>query len=166
MKLFDVDTLQNTAKKLKMNPLEGQAPLESHLNYVGGLAVDVTSESGHTFTIDEPTILGGKDSGASPVEHLVSAAAACVTIGFLLRAGQENVAIESLSTDVTSQVDLSVLFGLVKGGRRGIGDLTITLHIKANADVNKLEELVEASRTTSPVLNSLNIPARVVVIKE
>jgi len=38
----------------------------------------------HSFTVSEPSELGGPDRGPNPVEYVLSALGACYVIGFLI----------------------------------------------------------------------------------
>lgn len=54
----------------------------------------------HEWMIDEPVELGGKNSGAEPTEHLLSAISACMTITMKMYAERKEWDLQSASVEL------------------------------------------------------------------
>ncbi|NYF98412.1 OsmC family protein [Janibacter cremeus] len=128
-----------------------------------GTATEVTlSARQHTFTIDEPSGLGGTDLGANPVEHLLAALASCTVISYQVWAEKLGLTLEGVDVTVDGDVDLNGFFGAVDGVRPGFQgiDLAVTLTgPESDASYRKLEEAVA---THCPVADNLTngVPVR------
>ena len=166
MNNFNADNFNQTKNAITQNPAHGIFPFHAHLKWEDGLFCKVKIRDFEPLKIDEPFELGGQNRGFNPVEYLITGAVGCFTLVVIINASLQNIKINSLETELDTKLDLGTLFAAVAGGRHGIGDVTLTLHIDADASKEKIDELVQLALKYSPSINSLNIPIRVVVDKK
>ncbi len=166
MNNFDKEKFLATAEAFVKNPNEGITPFHANLKWQDGINCQVKIRDFAPMTVDEPFELGGKNLGPNPVEYLISGVVACFSIVVLIKSNLDGVKINSLETELDTNLDLGAMVGAVIGGRHGIGDVTIILHIDADAPKSKLEEIADYALKNSPSLNSLNIPIRIIVDKK
>ncbi len=67
--------------------------MHTEIQWVGGMAFDVTTASGHTLRVDGPPDLGGENTGPRPMEMLLSALGSCsaVDVVHILRRSRADV---------------------------------------------------------------------------
>ena len=109
----------------------------------------------HTYDADHPAVLTGQDHGATPVEFLLHALAACLTAGIANIAAARGVDLTSIETTVDGDIDLLGILGL--GGtevRNGFERINVHLRI-AGDEPERLREVVEQSRARSAVYDVL-----------
>ena len=71
--------------------------------WAGGLATDVSAPRGHELRVDEPTSVGGTDTGPMPTELLTAGLASCMCLAIAWAAGKLRVEIEELEVRVEAQ---------------------------------------------------------------
>src|SRR5699024_4789419 len=133
---------------------------------VPGTATQVRIEArDHAFQIDEPAGLGGDDTGANPVEHLLAALGSCQVITYQLWAGKLGIALDSVEVDLAGDVDLRGFFGLDESVRPGFQSITATVRIAGPESKERYDELIEAVATHCPVGDNLaaGVPVNVAV---
>jgi uncharacterized OsmC-like protein len=106
---------------------------------------------------DEPPILAGDDSAANPVEHLLTALAACVTTSMVAHAAVRGIEIEELKSEIEGDIDLKGYMGLSTDTPRGYQQIRVKFTVKSDADASELQRLAEFS----PVFNTIAEGARV-----
>jgi uncharacterized OsmC-like protein len=109
----------------------------------------------HIYDADHPAVLTGQDRGATPVEFLLHALAACLTAGIANIAAARGVELVSVETTVDGDIDLLGILGL--GGddvRNGFERIAVRLRI-AGDDPERLRQVVEQSRNRSAVYDVL-----------
>ncbi len=67
--------------------------MHTEIQWVSGMAFDVTTASGHTLRIDGPPDLGGENTGPRPMEMLLTALGSCsaVDVVHILRRSRADV---------------------------------------------------------------------------
>lgn len=104
---------------------------------------------------DEPEILLGRDTAASPVEHLLHALASCVTTSMVYHAAARGISIERVESSIEGELDLRGFLGLDPSVRNGCQQIRMKLRIKARLTDEELRELSSLGPTFSPVYDSL-----------
>lgn len=111
-----------------------------------------------TFTNGEPPVLLGKNEGANPVEFLLHAIAGCVTTTTVAHATARGINIESISTELSGDVDLLGFLGLDESVPAGFQKIRIKMRIKADCGDKELEDLVRFAQTHSPTASTVSRP--------
>ncbi|MEE1598815.1 OsmC family protein [Acidaminococcus fermentans] len=163
---FNKEKFQATAKAIAADPQTGVLPFHAKFSWKDGLVGNVNIRNFSPLTLDEPQELGGTNKGPNPVEYLMTGIAGCFSLGIVIGASLEGVTIQDLKTEVDANLDMGVFFDAVHGGRHGIGDVAIKLYIKSDASKEQLDAMVRHSLAYSPVINSLNITVKAIVVQE
>lgn len=166
MNNFNEENYLTTARAIAKEPKTGMLPFHAEFTWQEGLLGSVKVRDFKPLLLDEPKDLGGTNKGPNPVEYLMSGIAGCFSLGVVIGASLQNITIQSIKTEADANLDMGVFFDAVRGGRHGIGDVTLKLHIKADATDEQLNTLIQHSLEYSPVLNSLNISVKSVVVRD
>lgn len=132
--------------------------LQSHVSvrHVTGTETQVRlAARDHTFTIDEPTELGGTDSGANPIEHLLAALGSCQAITYKVWAGKLGLRIDNIDIEVSGDIDLAGFFGTSDEARPGFKSIRVTADIVGPESRASYDELIAAVEAHCPVLDNL-----------
>ncbi len=135
----------------------------SKVNGYYGATEEMTRPQSFILDADEPPILLGEDKGANPVEYLLHALAACVTTSMVYHAAAKGIEIEEVESAIDGDIDLHGFLGLDPKVRRGYQEIRMKFKIKADADDEQLEEIVNLGPTFSPVFDSVTrgVPVKV-----
>lgn len=124
---------------------------------VEGTPTRVHVQSGqHAFTIDEPTSLGGDDTGANPVEHLLAALGACQVISYQVWAAKLGIVIDSVDVTLTGELDVRGFFGLDENVRPGFRSVHVDAHVCGPEEPQRYQELTRVVERYCPVLDVFN----------
>lgn len=104
--------------------------------------------------MDEPVALGGKDTGANPMEYLVAALNGCKAVMIPLIAKELAFEFSGLSFDSKGSIDLRGLMG-VAGISAHFQQLDFTVYISTNESEQRVAELQAAVASRCPVYNLL-----------
>jgi uncharacterized OsmC-like protein len=114
----------------------------------------------HTLTVDEPKFAGGGDAGASPVNLVLAALAACEAIMYRCFSERLEIPFESLRVEVEGDIDL-------RGGlacadvSAGFTDVRVIIHLEGPESAERYEELHRVVGSNCPVLDTLTQPVNV-----
>ena len=120
-----------------------------------GAGQEHTRENDFVTEGDHPAVLVGGDRGATPVELLLSALAACITAGIGNIASVRQVKLTSVKTTVQGDIDLLGLLGLSEDVRNGYNAIRAKVAIEGDADAEKLAKIVHQSVARSAVFDML-----------
>ena len=148
--------LEATAEGLAANPAAALLRPATTSTLVTGTATEVAVKAGsHAFTIDEPPVLGGTDLGANPVEHLIASLGACQVITYQLWAAKLGIAVDTVTVDVTGELDVHGFFGLNPDVRPGFQSIDVNVRLTGPESVERYVELTAAVEEHCPVLDVL-----------
>jgi len=161
---LDLDQMMKLVQNAQEDPGSAQ-PLNAwnaRVRRLGGFKGKALIRN-HTFVMDEPADLVGKDEAPNSVEYLLGALGGCLTVGFVLNATKRGVSIRNLELTLESSIDNILIFlGLSQEGHSGFKEIAVKAYVDADADEETLQEIWQESIRSSPVGNSLS---RAVIIK-
>ena len=140
----------------------GQAPEAPVVSFT----VDTTLIEGYqtdvrirdfTLTVDEPTTIGGTDTGPSPVELVLAALGTCQEIVYATYARVLGVPLDAVAVRAEGRLDLRGFFG-VADVPAGFQDVSFAVDIASPAPPEAVARLVEAVNAHCPVLDILRQP--------
>lgn len=163
---LDTDSLMKVVESVKQNWEIGKTVWKASTSWKGGFKVDTSSRE-FDSKFDEPEMLCGTNTAANPVEMVLQAYGACLTIGYAMNAAVMGIKIDDLKIDLEGEIDLPGFLGLEAPANLnmdklpGFKTITAKIKIKADADKKKLQELHNNVVSTSPVGITLSRPVTV-----
>jgi uncharacterized OsmC-like protein len=165
-----VEDVADAIAMIDENPEAGTLTWRSRAVWDGGFGLDVRTQEieqlGESmprhFTLrgDHPPELLGQNTGPTAIEVVLASLGACVAGTFAAQATAREVEIQSLEVDIEGKIDLNGFFGL-RPVRPGLSDVKLDIRVKANADQQTLDEILENTRKASPVFDSITRPIAV-----
>jgi uncharacterized OsmC-like protein len=131
--------------------------------FFGAGAEDKSRSEPFTFTNGEPPVLLGTNEGANPVEFLLHALAGCVTTTTILHATARGIRIQSISTELSGDIDLQGLLDLDNSVSVGFRQITMKMDIEADCGDEELDDLLKFVHGHSPVCNTVCRPVPVTI---
>lgn len=123
---------------------------------VDGTATQVTVRAGaHEWTVDEPPALGGQDTGANPVEHLLAALGSCQVITYQVWAAKLGISLDEVEVDLRGELDIRGFFGLSEQVRPGFQSVSVDVLLRGPEPAERYEELSETVERHCPVLDNI-----------
>jgi len=154
---LDLEQMQKILEEVRKDPGSAQ-PLNTwnaRVRWLGGFRGQALIRN-HTFLIDEPADLAGKDTAPNAVEYVLGALGACLTVGFVLNATKRGVALRNLEIALEGNIDNILTFlGLSQQGHPGYREIAVKAYVDTDADDSMLQEIWQETISTSPVGNTL-----------
>jgi uncharacterized OsmC-like protein len=119
-----------------------------------GLAVESESR-GFKVIMDEPTSLGGTNTGMNPVEALLAALGSCQCIAAAESAKSHDIDLKEFWVELEGDLGID---GCRRGDpnvRPGLQEVRFTMHIKTDASQDKVEAFQKLIESRCPVGDSL-----------
>lgn len=156
-KLNDVDleSVGSLISAVAEDPSRGQTEWKATVTWKGGFRSEAAIRDFDPVPSDEPGGLGGTDTAPNPVEQLLGALGNCLAVGYAANATAAGIKINDLRIDLSGDVDLQAFLGL-KSGHAGYGGLEVKVHLDADADRERLDELHDKVLNSSPVGHTLS----------
>jgi uncharacterized OsmC-like protein len=160
----DTATLFATLDAVKANPEIAKFQFRASNRWVSGTHnrstihgfYGATQEMAHqtsmTFDADHPAVLVGQDQGATPVEYVLHALAACLTAGIANIAAARGVTLTEIESKVEGDIDLMGILGLSDSVRNGFQQVRVSFVLRGD-EPEKLRRVVEQSRARSAVFD-------------
>ena len=112
------------------------------------------------FDVDEPPLIGGTDTGPTPVELVLAALGTCQEIVYATYARVLGIPLDGVDVTAEGRVDLRGFFG-VADVPAGFQDVSFTVDISSPAPAEDIVRLVETVNAHCPVLDILKQPVSV-----
>jgi uncharacterized OsmC-like protein len=163
---LDTEKLMKVVETVQQNWEVGKTVWKASTTWKGGFQVETCSRD-FTLLADEPEMLCGTNKASNPVEMVLQAYGACLTIGYAMNAAVRGIKINDIKIDLEGEIDLPGFLGLEPPEKMNMDKLpgfkTITAKVKINSDTGKekLQELHDHVVSTSPVGITLSRPVRI-----
>jgi uncharacterized OsmC-like protein/TusA-related sulfurtransferase len=110
----------------------------------------------HAFTVGQPASFDTQDAAPSALEYLLAALGGCLVAGFQWRASRRGIEIRNLEVSLRAQANnILVFLGIEERGHAGLGGITGSLYVEADAEDDVLQALWEEAQLRCPVTQSL-----------
>jgi len=152
--------IADTRKAIADDTANAQAVFAAQGTLVGVTEVDVQTGA-HTFKVDEPSVLGGADAAANPVQYALASLGSCQAITYRFWAEQLGIAFDTLTVRVEGDLDLRGFFGVDDTVRPGFSAVRIEVTVTGPESPGRYQELAEAVDEHCPVLDLFQNPVPV-----
>lgn len=117
------------------------------------------------FDADHPQVLVGNDNGPLPVEYVLIGLASCLTSGIGNIAAARGVELHEVESRIEGEIDIQGILGLSDEVRNGYQKIRVDFTIRGNAPEEKLQQIVEQSRSRSAVFDVITkqVPVEITV---
>jgi len=116
------------------------------------------------ITVDEPTELGGTDTGANPVELLLAAYAGCLNVVGHMVAGEMQMNLTSIKIDLVGNLNPAKLFGQETEERAGYKAIKVTMKPETDASEETIGAWLLQVKERCPVGDNLKNMTEVEII--
>lgn len=149
-------TVEGFTAALTASPEAGTITPKVTTQHERGTATTVKVQAGpHNFVIDEPETLGGANTGANPVEHLLASLATCQVITYQVWAAKLGIAIDTIEVDAQGDLDVRGFFGVDDSVSAGFSTITTAVRITGPESTERYAELSAAVESHCPVGDTL-----------
>lgn len=166
----DTDKVHDTVEALRQDPELGKANFRITNHWINGGHNRVTikdfygakQEVSHkqVFRVDEdePEMLAGTDTGANPVEYLLTALSGCLTSTMVYHAALRGIEIEELECSVEGDLDMRGFLGVSNEVRNGFSDIRVNFKVKTNErNLDRLKALCRFSPVYDVTAHGTNV---------
>jgi uncharacterized OsmC-like protein len=163
---LDASKLMSVVETVKQNWEAGRTVWKASTKWDGAFKVSSSSRE-FSSKFDEPELLCGTNTAANPVEMVLQAYGACLTIGYVMNAAVRGIKIDELQIELDGEIDLPGFLGLeapenLKMDKLpGFKTVTANVKIKSDADRKTIQDLFNHVVSTSPVGITLSRPVAV-----
>ena len=154
---LDLGTMQALVQTIQTDPKAAEPYNEwsARVRWKGGFRSQALVRD-HTFLVDEPADLVGKDAAPNAAEYLLGAYGSCLATGFVLNATKRGVTLRDLEVTVDGRIEnILTFFGMSDDGHPGYREITARAYVDADTDDLTLQEIWRETVKSSPVGNSL-----------
>jgi uncharacterized OsmC-like protein len=163
---LDTDSLKNVVESVKQNWETGRITRSASVEWKGGFKSEATSRQ-FVAQVDMPCGLCGQDSAISPLEMVLQAYGACLTVGYAMHCAARGIKLQELKLNIEGEVDLPGFLGLTAPEHLNMDSLPgykfikVDVRMKAEADDKTLQEIHQQVVSTAPVGLTISRPVRV-----
>lgn len=157
---LDLDALQGLVKTVQADPSAADPfnDWAARVTWKGGFKGQALVRN-HTFVIDEPATLVGKDESPNAAEYLLAAYGGCLSTGFALNATKRGLKVRNFEVIVEGHLDNILTFlGLSDRGHPGFKEIKVQAFIDADADDATVQAVWKETLAASPIGNTLIRP--------
>lgn len=126
--------------------------VRSATTWTSGVASVSTIRNFAPIIMDEPTSLGGQDTGANPLEYLTAALNGCKAVMIPLIAQELKFEFTALRFETHGTIDLRGLYG-VAGISSHFQTLSFIVYIETDESEQRLNQLKNLVATRCPIYN-------------
>jgi uncharacterized OsmC-like protein len=153
--------IERVTKTLTQRPSFGLGTGVSKATITNGLTCEVR-EGNWRFTADMPEQVGGNAAGPTPGVYGRAALGTCLAIGYMMRAAQVGVTINSLEVEVQADYDDGALYGTSKNIAPGYLEVRYSVTVDSDASEEEIKQVLDYADEHSPYLDIFTKPQKCV----
>lgn len=108
-----------------------------------------------SFKIDEPASMGGQNTGPNPIEYELASLLGCMTIVMHMIAHEKGIALKSVETEASGELDPRKCAGKPSENRTGLQQIHVDVKIDADCSDEDIQAIVEGAEQRCPVSDNL-----------
>jgi uncharacterized OsmC-like protein len=108
-----------------------------------------------TFSVDEPTDMGGTNAGPNPVEYLLGALAGCLNVVGHQVAAEMDIEMGTIEIDIEGDLDPRKFTGQADEPRPGYQTVSVSMTADTDADDEELDAWLETVEERCPVSDNI-----------
>ncbi|WP_371864984.1 OsmC family protein [Gordonia spumicola] len=141
-----------TANAVAANPANAAAVFAASATAGEGVSSQVGIRS-FSVTVDEPPVLGGRDTAPNPVEFYLASLLSCQVVTYRFWAERLGVTLDSLALHAEGDLDVRGFFGLDDDVRPGFTQVRVTVDVAGPDAPERYRELHDIVDKHCPVLD-------------
>ena len=145
-------SIERVKKTLMQRPSFGFGTGISKAKITNGLTCEIR-EGNWKFTADMPEQVGGNAAGPVPGVFGRAALGSCLAIGYMMRAAELNVPINSLEVEVQADYDDGALFGTSLNVPPGYLEVRYSVTVDSEATEEEVMRVLDEADKSSPYLD-------------
>jgi uncharacterized OsmC-like protein len=163
---LETESLKNVVAGIQQNWETGKITRSATIEWKGGFKSEATSRQ-FTAQVDMPCGLCGEDTAISPLEMVLQAYGACLTVGYAMHCAVRGITLHDLKINIEGDVDLPGFLGLQApehlnmDSLPGYKNIRVAVKMKAAADDKTLQEIHQKVVNTAPVGLTITRPVKV-----
>lgn len=110
------------------------------------------------FIVDEPSALGGTNSGPNPVEYLIGGWAGCLNVVVHTVSEEREIDLDSVEIEIQGDLDPRKFLGAAEDVRAGYQELQVQIEVESDADEDTLNALCAEVEERCPVGDTIGNP--------
>mgnify|MGYP005655665907 FL=1 len=114
-----------------------------------------TMSGKHESIVDQPTAMGGTDSGPTPLDYIFVALGGCLVTIAKIVAGQQKIDLRGVEVEISGDLNLDVLRGQEKNERAGFTSFNAQVKVDADLTREEKEAFLEEVDKRCPVSDNL-----------
>jgi uncharacterized OsmC-like protein len=163
---LETESLKNVVAGIQQNWETGKITRSATIEWKGGFKSEAISRQ-FTAQVDMPCGLCGEDTAISPLEMVLQAYGACLTVGYAMHCAVRGITLHDLKINIEGDVDLPGFLGLQApehlnmDSLPGYKNIRVAVKMKAAADDKTLQEIHQKVVNTAPVGLTITRPVKV-----
>lgn len=170
----DVGAMNATIEAVKANPAIARFEFRALNRWMGGdqnrttigsftgaLAEHREGVKPFVFDNGEHDVLLGSDKAPNPVEWLLHALIGCMTTTMAYHGAARGIAVRSISSQISGDLDLHGFLGLSDKVRKGYSAIRVTMRVDADASAETLKDITRMSPVLDVVSRSVPVDVRI-----
>jgi uncharacterized OsmC-like protein len=163
---LETESLKNVVAGIQQNWETGKITRSATIEWKGGFKSEATSRQ-FTAQVDMPCGLCGEDTAISPLEMVLQAYGACLTVGYAMHCAVRGITLHDLKINIEGDLDLPGFLGLQApehlnmDSLPGYKNIRVAVKMKAAADDKTLQEIHQKVVNTAPVGLTITRPVKV-----
>jgi uncharacterized OsmC-like protein len=156
---IDVDRLRSTRDRIEADADGSFAHpwYESTVVWKNGYRTVSSAMDGQEVIGDEPEQYGGKGSGMTPEDMLLSAIGGCLVATYIGGLSAAEITVKSLRLDVSGRVNFRAAFGL-EAANPGFESIRVAVDIQTDSSLGKVKEVMDRLLKIAPIPDTIIRP--------